>query len=197
LDLQLLGILADERAKSQSRALIRSSGDQEKPYAVGDAVAAVATVKAIFPDRVLLMRNGELETLRMHRGELNGDNAAAGMRLADTGAGSADANAQKLGHLRAQLLNAPNQFENFLHISPVNNPNGPSGYRVFPASDPSLFDAEGLRPGDLVTAINGQPLTDQAKSLQLLQQLSNAQTVTLTVVRGRSPPQSVVLNFAQ
>lgn len=196
LDLQLLGILADERAHSQSRALIRSGSDQEKPYAVGDAVVAGATVKAIFPDRVLLLRNGELETLRMHRGDMNADSSSPGAPATDANPG--DSNAQKLAHIRSQLLNAPGDVDNFLHVSPVTGANGaPTGYRVFPSNDPTLFEAEGLRPGDLVTAVNGQPLTDPAKALQLVNQLSSAQTVTLTVVRGRSPPQSIVLNFSQ
>ena len=42
----------------------------------------------------------------------------------------------------------------------------------------------GLRPGDLVTAVNGIQLNDTQTALQMLNDLSRAPNVTLTIERG-------------
>ena len=58
------------------------------------------------------------------------------------------------------------------------------GYRIYPGRDRSLFNAAGLRPGDLVTGINGTELNDATRALQMLTELSTASQVSLTIERG-------------
>lgn len=57
------------------------------------------------------------------------------------------------------------------------------GYRVYPGEDPDLFDSTGLKFGDLVTAVEGQPLTNVELANQLLEKLINGQTIRVTVDR--------------
>ena len=74
----------------------------------------------------------------------------------------------------------------YLRIAPAPNAtgNGQMGYRIFPGKDHAVFQAAGLRAGDVVTSVNGVQLDDPAKSLQLMSDLSQASSVTLTVQRG-------------
>jgi general secretion pathway protein C len=67
-------------------------------------------------------------------------------------------------------------------------PNGVlKGYRVFPGRNRQQFLALGLRPGDLVTEINGIALTDPAQGMQVFGTLGAASQVSVTIERnGRS-----------
>lgn len=195
LNLDLLGILANRARPQDSRAVIAGGSGGEKPYAIGDAIGDGVTLKAIFPDRVVLSRRGKLETLRLDKdrpaagGDLNTPIAVAG--------GGAEASAEKLAQIRSELLANPAQAGNFIRVQPAQAPGGGQlGYRIYPGSDGSAFQAAGLRPGDLVTAVNGVPLNNPAQTLQLLSQLSSASQVTLTIQRGNQT-QTVNLRFAQ
>jgi len=181
LNLTLLGILANSKNKAASRALI-SSGSEEKPYSVNDAISAGVTLYAIFPDRVVLSRNGQLETLRLDKDQPNSD--AAPLAVAEGNAN--DGAAQSLAQIRQQMLANPAKVQDYIRVQPAPNAtgNGQMGYRIFPGRDRAVFAGAGLHPGDVVTAINGVQLDDPAKSLQLLSDLSQAGSVTLTVQRG-------------
>ena len=74
LNLTLLGILSNgsNDKDSRSRALISAQGGEEKPYSVGDDVSRGVQLTAIFPDRVILNRNGKLETLRLDKESTSG-----------------------------------------------------------------------------------------------------------------------------
>ncbi len=70
------------------------------------------------------------------------------------------------------------------------------GYRVFPAPNrDAVFNKLGLRPGDMVTHINGTPLDDPQRGPEVFSTLSSAAEARVTVVRnGRSS--DVMLNLA-
>ncbi len=191
LNLTLLGILANSKNKAASRALI-SSGSEEKPYSVNDAISAGVTLYAIFPDRVVLSRNGQLETLRLDKDQPNSD--AAPLAVA---ADNNDGAAQSLAQIRQQMLANPAKVQDYIRVQPAPNAtgNGQMGYRIFPGRDRAVFNGAGLHPGDVVTAVNGVQLDDPAKSLQLLSDLSQASSVTLTVMRG-GEPQTINVNLS-
>ena len=191
LALTLLGILANNKNKAASRALI-SSGSDEKPYSISDAVTPGVTLTAIFPDRVVLSRNGKLETLRLDKDQPNSnDEPLAVAENADPGA------AESLAQIRTQMLANPSKAQDYIRVQPAPGAggNGQMGYRIFPGRDHSVFTAAGLRPGDVVTSVNGVQLDDPAKSLQLLSDLSQANQVTLTVQRG-GESQTVNVNLS-
>ena len=191
LNLTLLGILANSRNKAASRALISGSGE-EKPYSINDAIAAGVTLTAIFPDRVVLSRNGQLETLRLDKDQPNSSDAP--LAVADNVDGGA---AESLAQIRAQMLANPAKAQDYIRVQPAPNAtgNGQLGYRIFPGRDRSVFTSAGLRPGDVVTSINGVQLDDPSKSLQLLSDLSQANQITLTVQRG-GESQTVNVNLS-
>ncbi len=197
LNLTLLGILNDGRDAKSSRALILTQGADEKPYSVGDDISHGVTLQAIFPDRVILARGGKLETLRLDK-----DNPGSGLlpTVLDSEppaeAASNPTAAASLAQIRTQLLADPSKVADYIRVQPVNSGNGINGYRIYPGKDRSIFTAAGLRPGDIVTAVNGVQLNDPGKSLQLLSDLSQNSQVNLTVDRG-GQPQNFNINLAQ
>lgn len=192
LNLTLLGILANGRNKASSRALI-ANGTDEKPYAIDDSVAPGVTLTAIFPDRVVLSRNGQLETLRLDKSQPN--SGAPPLAVAESAGG--DGATESLAQIRAQMLANPAKAQDYIRVQPAPgaNGNGQLGYRIYPGRDRSVFTAAGLRPGDVVTSINGVQLDDPSKSLQLLSDLSQANQVTLTVQRG-GETQTIPVNLS-
>lgn len=180
LNLTLLGILAG-RGPRDSRALI-SDGTEEKPYAIGDDVARGATLEAIYPDRVILMRSGKAETLRLNKdqpsagGEEIQPVTAAPVTSAET--------ATSLTGARDQVLQDPSKASEYIRVQPATQDGQMRGYRVYPGRDRQLFSSVGLRPGDLVTAVNGIELDNAQKALQMLNDLSRSNSFVLTVERG-------------
>ncbi|MGQ0701209.1 MAG: type II secretion system protein GspC [Panacagrimonas sp.] len=196
LDLTLMGILS-ATAERGSRALISSSDGQEKPYAIGDDVVRDTRLQAIFPDRVILARAGQLETLRLDknapRTDLPGtysDEETGDEGVADSG----DPTAAMLSAVREELLADPSRASDYIRVQPASPGGQMRGYRIYPGRDRAAFTAVGLRPGDLVTSVNGIQLNDANQALQMLSQLSSAGSLTVVVERG-GQQQTVNVNF--
>ncbi|MDH3915422.1 MAG: PDZ domain-containing protein, partial [Chromatiales bacterium] len=58
------------------------------------------------------------------------------------------------------------------------------GDRVYPGRERQQFAKLGLRPGDLITQINGMSLEDPARGMEIFRGLSDATQVSVTVERG-------------
>lgn len=194
LNLQLLGILANRLVPQDSRALINGGSGGEKPFALGDDISPGVLLKAIFPDRVVLSRKGSLETLRLNRDQPNSGGSNVPIAVDRGPAGNAGA---KLSQIRNELLANPTKAGDFIRVQPISGANGQGqvGYRIYPGPNQSAFKASGLHPGDLITAVNGVPLSNPAQTLQLLGQLSQASSVSLSIQRGNQT-QTVNLSFA-
>jgi hypothetical protein len=57
------------------------------------------------------------------------------------------------------------------------------GYLVYPGQDPDVFNSTGLKFGDLITEVAGQPLTDAKLLAEFFDNLSNGQSIQVMVVR--------------
>lgn len=201
LRLKLRGILATDDAK-RSRALIEAANGELLSYAVGSDVPGGAKLHSIHPDRVLLSRGGRLETLRLEKDAPIPDGSVVTTAAASSarGAGSAAQilgtdTAAKLTDIRNTLLEDPTKASNFLRLQPARVNGQMKGYRIYPGRDRDLFREAGLRPGDIVTAVNGISLDDPARGLQLLGDLSTASQINLQIERGgQAQSLSVTLN---
>jgi len=182
LNFTLLGILAGS-SDAESLALIAPEGGDEAPFRIGDDVSPGVTLQAIFPDRVILARGGRLETLRLDK------DAPSNAGILNAAAASGDtegtpAAAEMLSQIREQVMSDPSKAASFIRVQPIAGESGVRGYRVYPGPERAAFTAAGLKPGDVVTAINGTPLNDPGTALQLLQSLSGASAVSLAVERN-------------
>ncbi len=179
LNLKLIGLLFGN-IPEESRALINTGGANEAPFSVGMEVVRGVSLDQIFADRVILMRQGRPETLRLEK------DAPATAAAAPTGGNNLQGAVvlPQLSAVRDQILQDPSQAATYLRVQPAAAGGSLQGYRIYPGRDRSLFNAAGLRPGDLVTAINGTELNDASKALSMLTDLSTASNVSLTIERG-------------
>lgn len=181
LNLKLLGVLASDDNERYSRALIEVQPGEERPFAVGTQVIQGTSLQAILPDRVVLSRGGKLETLRLEKGA--GD---SGVEPPDRSARGGDASgaASSLTLIREQVLQDPGKAAEYVRVQPANQDGKLHGYRIYPGKDRSIFSQVGLRPGDLVTQVNGVQLDDASKALKMLSELKDVNQLNLVVERG-------------
>lgn len=185
LNLTLLGIFAGTQ-KEDSRALIGQPNGEEMPYSIGEDVIDGVNLQAIFADRIVLSRNGQLETLRL-------DKDKPGAAFTSSGLNDGGSNTQ-LSQVRQELLTDPNKAAEYIRVQPVNVGGSMKGYRVYPGQNQALFNNAGLRPGDLVTSINGLVLDDPQKAMQMISDLSKAGSISVVIDRG-GQPQTINVSF--
>ncbi len=196
LTLVLAGTIASSDPK-QGLGIIGETAQTGKVYSVGDNVAGGgAKLHAVYPDRVILDRNGQLEALMLPR-KLEG--GAAGIRTSsvtpDRGDGAPGGN-QFADRVRRMIAQDPGSVAEVMRPQPVFANGVQRGYRVYPGRNRQAFARLGLRPGDLVMAINGTPLDDPARGMEIFRSIGSAESVRVIIERsGR--PQELTLNMAQ
>ena len=176
----LHGIAAGKRA-ADSRALIEANGDEE-PYGVGAQLPGGVKVHAIYADRVILDRGGRLETLRLPQQDIGGGNNGAQPGMAQPQAMAPPT--QNLGQLRQEIMNNPQRLMDVVRAMPVMDHGKLSGYRIYPAGNPSIFNQLGLKAGDVVSAVNGIPLTDPAQSMRVLSTIKTSDQISVSLLRN-------------
>jgi general secretion pathway protein C len=176
----LHGIAAAKRA-TDSRALIEANGDEE-PYGVGAQLPGGVTIHAIYADRVLLDRGGRLETLRLPQQDIGGGNNDGQSMGAQPQ--SMAPPTQNLGQLRQEIMNNPTRLMQVVRTMPVMDHGKLTGYRIYPAGNPSVFNQLGLKPGDVVNSVNGIPLTDPAQSMRVLSSLKTSDQISVGLIRN-------------
>ncbi len=98
--------------------------------------------------------------------------------------------------LRQLAAENPGAITEILRPQPVFANGEQRGYRVYPGRNRTQFSRLGLLPGDLVTAINGTPLDDPARGMEIMQTMNSATDVTVTVERNGQTTQ-ININNAQ
>lgn len=181
LNLVLKGILAATPMKLASAIIAMGKNGREDIYGIGDKVSS-ASVKEIYADRVILLRNGQLETLRMPK-----DSSADLIQAVSPGrAKSIDSSSpgRALSDIRKNILQNPTSFGKYAIPIPYKENGQLRGYRLKPQGDNTLFDAVGIEPADVILAINGVNLNSPTEGLKALRSLQKAKQINLTVLRN-------------
>jgi general secretion pathway protein C len=167
-------------------AIIGESAAAAKVYAVGKTITGGTKLHSVYPDRAILDRGGKLEALLLPKKFTGGGMSAA-----------APAAAPMLGdRLRDLASSNMTAITDILRPQPVFANGQQRGYRVYPGRNRAQFNRLGLLPGDMVTAINGTPLDDASRSMEILQTMNTASSVNMTVERNGESIQ-VNVNNAQ
>jgi general secretion pathway protein C len=194
LKLVLRGALASDD-KQHARAIIADPRGQEEQYSIGDTLPGNAELSEVYPDRVILMRNGRYETLRLPQDNKPG----AGNSAASFSAGRQPAvsPAQRLQNMRQQLQKSPKSLYGLVRATPQKGEDGNIvGYVLAPGRDPELFEQVGLEEGDVVVQVNDIKLDNPANSARALKSVQSGESVSVTVLRG-GEEQVLTLNLPE
>ncbi|NND59101.1 MAG: type II secretion system protein GspC [Gammaproteobacteria bacterium] len=178
LKLTLHGTIAANEERLAMAIIATDRGD-EKVYVVGDSVANGRTLHSVLPDRAILNHNGNLEALRLPR-------ESEGTATTRTTRRTSQRQAPRQNRLQQALTQNPAKLTDLIRPQPVFSNGKQIGYRVYPGRRRQQFLALGLKPGDLVTDINGTPLNDPAKGADIFRSMSETNQVTVTVERNGS-----------
>ena len=182
MNLLLLGTIA-RTDPGQGYAIIGESASSAKVYTVGKTITGGTKLHSVYPDRVILDRGGKLEALLLPKTFKGGGTPPPTARPAM--AASPNLSQQ----IQAMAQGNPGAITQIMRPQPVFANGQQRGYRVYPGRDRQRFARLGLMPGDLVTEINGTPLDDPSRGMEILQSIDSASEVTVTVERNGQPTQ--------
>jgi general secretion pathway protein C len=204
LRLTLKGVAAS-RDMMSAWAIIADRMRNEDTYGIDDPLPDGAVLKEIYADRIILLHNGRLETLRLPEDNLpEGSNNRANRSSARANRRSNTRStprrtssvpngavnqlsyeaAQVVKSYKQKLLSDPQSVMNTLRAEPYRQGGQLKGYRIFPGKDKQLFGQVGLQPGDVVTAVNGIELDSPLKGLEVMQNITDASEVSVNVLRN-------------
>jgi general secretion pathway protein C len=184
-NLVLSAVFASEDP-AKGLAIIGESAQASKVFAVGGTVRPGITLHAVYIDRVILDRGGNLEALSLPK-------RSSGALVINRPAPRQN---QVAENLRRIAESNPSAFAEIIRPQPVFANGAQRGYRVYPGRNRAQFSKLGLMPGDLVLSINGTPLDDPQRGMEIFNTIGSADRVTVTVERnGQS--QELTLNMAQ
>ena len=176
LNLVLTGLVD---AGSHSYALIQANGHPEAPFGVGEDVLPGVRVAAVYGDRVILRHGGRDESLFLKQ-----DSAGANGALGAPGAPLPVQLAPNQYQISATLLKQEMTSPQKLMTQALMVPYAGGGFLVRSLEPGSLYQKLGLQPGDVVQAINGQPLRSVQQAMKIYGQLPNANAIDLQILRN-------------
>lgn len=192
MNLVLAGTMAAEDPR-EGLAIIGETSANSKVYTVGQTIRSGTKLHAVYVDRVILDRGGRLEALLLPKESRGGtaSNAQA-PRLPPT----MSAQPSVAENVRRLAQQNPGALTEILRPQPVFANGVQRGYRVYPGRNRQQFARLGLQPGDLVMAINGTPLDDPARGMEIFNSLGSASSVNVTIERN-GQTEELTLNVAQ
>lgn len=172
LRLTLEGVMVAERPEN-SGAIVTSGGNTTAHYRVGEILPGNAELVEVEPERILIRRQGALESLSF-------DEDNAGPALASMETASEPSSDDFFDQAQERLANEGANALLAFGLQPVED-GGSQGY-VFDGSN-AMLRAINLREGDVVTAVNGHSLGDPEQDRQLLETLRSEPQLQVEVER--------------
>lgn len=176
LRLMLKGVFTGELG-GESGAIIEEIGRTTEYYRVGDKVPGNATLETVLSDRVLLNRNGRLETLAFEQGKSSGTSIAQVARPSR----------------QKPSIQSPEEFLEVATERLSQDPEGAlrsvglaaneGGGYVYQGKNPMLSGLN-LQKGDVILSVNGNTLGDLQKDKALMKSLYEQGNLEVEVVRN-------------
>lgn len=172
LQLTLFGTRLDE-VTGRGSAIIAGADGTQMSYGVGDEILPGVTLKSVAFDHVTIDRGGAAEQIFI-------DQSGAVVPPADPGAASSgiDTTLDGGGAVTAAQLKGGIQF------LPRTENGRVSGFVLRPGADAGIFRRTGFREGDILVAINGQPVGSAEDAQRLASQFRPGTTLSVNVERG-------------
>jgi len=172
LNLSLEGVMVAQRPED-SGAIVAGSNGVTEHYRVGDTLPGNAQLAEVEPNRVLIRRNGQYESLSFEE-KLATDLIEDVPQMQQGSADDFVASARD--QIESQGVGALAAFG----LRPADDGSG-TGY-VFDGSN-AMLSAVGLQSGDMITAINGQRLGDFEQDKALLENWRSESQIDIEIER--------------
>jgi len=182
LNLILTGIVA---AGEDSVALISADGQPQAAFTLGEEVAHGAILHAVYPDRAILQRAGVLESLVLE--DMAEGLASDAVSVIKTNNQNLDGQIRRLGKndfsmprgIIGQKLKDP-EFLRAAYIMPRKE----GGFLVRKLKKGSLYEKLGLKQGDIITSVNGEPLNSIQDAMTQYAKLGTLSQIQIEITRN-------------
>ncbi len=183
LDLTLTGVWPDG---DQSSAIIQRPDGKQERFAVGAEIVSGVRLVAVYPDQVVIEQNGVREALRFES-KITAPRSAppSAPSLTQSPAPAPAESAQTAGD-GGKIKNAPAQdgLGRAFRLAPGVDPAGRPAVLLYAGRDRAVFEASGLRDGDVLRSVNGAPPPSSPNELAaMMSQFMKAGAATIVVER--------------
>ncbi|PNV76309.1 general secretion pathway protein GspC [Leptospira inadai] len=174
---------------SFARVTILEKGKQAaEEFATGETVGGYK-IKAINLNHVVLEKGSG--SLKVEIGQTPGEARAklgAGLATADAGSKNTAAGDSIRKILSRQDVNKklkdPTGIYKNARFGPYMENNAITGYKIYSIGNDHIFYALGARSGDVIRRVNGMPLNETEKMLEIWNSIKTAEKVSVDVERG-------------
>lgn len=183
LQLQLQGVFAADDGTGQA---IIANGANQSLYSVGSALPGGANVKLskVLADRVVIENNGRYELLWLYdEASRTAPVPQAAPEPEPAAAVEARVDRTMVTRMAQDQALSAESLQDVVKVSFKRAGGKFVGLEVRPGRDRQVFDAAGLRAGDIVTAVNGVSMADPAAAQGMMHTLQTARSVSLTLLR--------------
>ena len=195
LNLSLKGLLAATPMTMASAIIAQGKNGKEDIYGIGDKMPGGVIVKEIYPEYVVLERNGQLETLRLQKISGVPNISSSAKPYGRNGGRSATGSpGEALKQIRGDILKNPASFGDYALPVVVKENGKQIGYRLQPQQKGQLLSEIGMQTNDVITQINGVKLDKPQNGISALRKLSTAKNLNIVVKRnGADVPLNISL----
>lgn len=142
-------------------------------YRAGAILVNGARIEEIHTDYIVLERDGQRARLYVEGHRLVDDpNPNQSLLFV----GGADPSLPAIADSRDALTN-------FIRVTPVYQGDSVRAIEVYANDRSNVFSALGFEPGDRITSINGEPVSDAARAIATLRRLTQGEAMQVTVER--------------
>ncbi len=194
LKLTLAGLFYSANASS-ALAIIAEAGGEALIYRIGDLLAPKVRLAEIHQDRVILSRNGRLETLSLPQD--NSRRVSAPLRRSPEAAPERTVDAGPIAQsLQGSSQGASPDLQDLAFATPFAQDGQFMGLRLEPGKKPELLGRLGLQNGDVLVEINGSRLDSPGQAAALLGEiLTSTDQINVMVLRdGAEVPITFLLS---
>lgn len=206
LNLILRGVLGSNDEKA-GRAII-ASGERADVYAVGDTlpVGTNVTLAKVLDGRVIINNNGSFESLWLFKEDPNAPKLTTSFAAPQTSGdptqgGYANPPYQQQPPLyvdKSPMADSPRfgadpsaaaaskTLADVVAMSIYREGGQVVGYKIRPGRNAEMFNSLGLQTDDIVTAVNGVPLSSPGKIMEIYKSMGSATSANLEIRRGGS-----------
>lgn len=209
LNLELLGIFMSDDRK-ETAAIVAEKNKEGELFYLGDTLPGNAELYEVLDDHVLIRRNGNIEKLMFEAYSSGafmmapaqsahqesdpsprpGTSRTPIQRLPQADIGTVNTDADQVDQKESILASYRRRFEqdptsvlNEFGISPVAK-NSASGYKIQSEASTPLLNRSGLKEGDIILSVNGQPVGQSSSDLALFDGAQEARRLRIEVQRG-------------
>lgn len=180
LRLELRGVVVRDDGGEGSGAIVAERGKEADYFRVGQTLPGNARLHTVYSDKILIDRNGVLETLSFDAGD--GQSGVEVAAVKPKGPPATIASPEDFVAVAGERLQQdPAGALASVGLEVADSANGPAGY-VFNGNNPMLSSLS-LQQGDVIRSVNGHTLGNLEQDRGMLQQFYDSGMLEVEVER--------------